>query len=134
MYAHGINCTCKINYLRSSANHFWLVFDGTQTCVLIWIFTTDLFLRKLPRILHVRGIRQPPYLDFVTFGLIVVLCSTSRTFRLNPHHNKGYFGLWTFRPKSTRTQFKTLRTHCSLFEPNDRTFVASLWRLIYFNI
>ena len=42
--------------------------------------------------------------DFVTIGLVVMLCVTSRTFRRNPHHNKGHFGSWTCRPMSTRTQ------------------------------
>ena len=50
--------------------------------------------------------------DFVTIGLVVVLCLTSRTFCPNPHHTKGYFGPWTFRQKSTQTQF--LDISCSI--------------------
>ena len=42
--------------------------------------------------------------DFVTIGLVAMLYVTSRTFRRNPHHNKGHFGPWTFRPNSTQTQ------------------------------
>ena len=36
--------------------------------------------------------------DFVTIGLVVVICLTSRTFRQNPHHlikdisDPGHFG------------------------------------------
>ena len=33
-----------------------------------------------------------------------MLYVTRRTFRRNPHHNKGHYGPWTFRPKSSRTQ------------------------------
>ena len=43
--------------------------------------------------------------DFVTIGLVVVLCWRIRTFCPNPHQTKGYFGPWTFRPKTARTQF-----------------------------
>ena len=56
--------------------------------------------------------------DFVTVGLVVVLCLTSRTFRQIPHHHEGYFGPWTFRPKSTWTQ--SLDISCQIsghFEP-----------------
>ena len=41
---------------------------------------------------------------FCNYWPSVVLCVTSRTFHRNPHHNKEYFGPWTFWPKSTRTQ------------------------------
>ena len=69
--------------------------------------------------------------DIVSIGLVVVLCFTSRSFFPNPHHNKGYFGHWTFRPRSTRTQFldilNSISGHCGPALVCSNQIVGNFW-------
>ena len=75
---------------------FWLEFDLD---IYFRLFITKNAENSACQEGHVAAI-----IDFVTIGLAAGLCLTSRTFCPNPNYTIGYFGLLTFRPKSTRSQ------------------------------
>ena len=52
----------------------------------------DLFITRYAENSACQEDRVAAIFDFVTIGLVAVLCLTSRTFRQHPHHNKRYFG------------------------------------------
>ena len=81
---------------------FWLEFDETQASVLIWIYTSYFYNEKC-REFRMSGGSEAAIIDFVTDGLVVVLCLGLRSTRtlvrsplVSSHLFSGQHDPWSF--------------------------------------
>ena len=111
--------------------YFWLDFHGNQASALIWILTSDFYKEtyKEFRLSGGSGSRHNWFCNFWPSCQALLIAKIRAI--IKDISDPGHFGQSQFR--HFVSNFRTRLTWFSLFEPNFRRFLASLWKHIYIN-